>query len=70
MENSQVPKFKYSIREKKRKPHEYFLLENPKTNNLTFDDYVLLKRLVKEEPIVGILMHQLGARLIKPEDSV
>jgi hypothetical protein len=65
MENSQVPKFKHSVKEKNRQPYEYFLTEAEPRQNPNFDDYVLLRRLVQSNPILAYLIKLMGAKWIK-----
>lgn len=66
---NELPRFKLSLRTKKRQAYEYFLLEDDELQNTTYDDYVLLRRWVKQEPIVGLIAELFGAKLIKRKET-
>lgn len=68
MENFQVPHFKHPITKKKHLQNwEWFEIDDSQMVNSTFDDYILLKREIKETPIIGYVAKLFGARIAKKE---
>jgi hypothetical protein len=66
MENSRLPRFKYSTQTKKKlKPFEYFLVEDDPKEPTTFEDYTLLRKDLESFPVARYLIGLLGGRLVK-----
>ena len=65
MENSQVPKFKISIQKKNKSREAYFELDDESKRPLRYEDYVMLKRMADEDPIIKHIIKLFQAKLIK-----
>lgn len=68
MENSQAPRFKVSLRQKNQKIEAYFEQEPEEKRPLAYEDYVMLKRMADEDPIIKHIIKLFEAKLIKVEE--
>lgn len=70
MENSQPPDFKFDLKTKKKLENSQWFEIKDLTTPPTYDDYILLKRQIEQEPNIGYIVRLFGCRLAKTEKGL
>lgn len=65
MKNSGAPEFIYSDKQKNLPNHYYFKIKELPSKQSSIDDYILLKKWAKENPIVDAVIRLFGCRIVK-----